>query len=880
MSDGLLFRKVDLHIHTPASKDFVGKCSPKDIVDTAISKGIEVLAVTDHNTGEWIDQLKDAARGTALTIIPGVEITTGDAKVHVLAYFDVTAGSSTIRELLIALGMSEKDFGLQETFCHKSVIEVIDIVTSQRFSGLAVLAHADSSNGVVNVMKGQPRISVIQHKKLSAIEIVNLEKESSFFDGTDWDYKRKIALIQSSDNPAFSVDGKSVIGHGLDGIAARHTFLKLDAPITLEGLRLCFADPDVRIRHSGTYQDFSFPCIQQMTVKGEGFLGGVTARFHTGLNTIVGAKGSGKSLFVEFLRFALSQESQQKDVLADHETKLDVRLGTYSSVEVRFRNEAGKEYTATRVYNPDESSPYDPELSYQISQLFPVLFLSQNEIIKIAENENEQLSFIDRFFDFQTYKAKIRDIENDLKKLDRDFSDSMRATQEQVAINRTIATLNEEIEKLGKQLSNPVFQRYQIVEKKEFALCRQKEFSSTLLEMLAEYKREIDSISTPSVDPTLKDDPLILRIDTLLHGMQNTVREGMDNAATQIKDLQAKVNSEYDVWHPSYQSEKRMYEETVRESGGDLRELEKVRINRAKELEEQNKKLQGIKVKADRLSAIAEKRKERLSALVDIYKQYSEARKAKCVKFEAQSGNRLQIVLHESRNSQLFEQRLGELKRGSYLSAKDIERISSAISPLEFVYDILRYHLSGKQEFLKKISDGSGVVIASIKNLADFLLTEMSYENLLELQYKVLPQDRPIIKFDIGGGRYEPLNRISIGQKCTAMIIMAMCEGNMPVVIDQPEDSLDLRTVWNDMCKKLRIGKEQRQFIFTTHNSSLAVASDTDKFIIMEATADKGKVVGTGALDLPSIKTEIVTYLEGGKPTYQQKADKYNLTKD
>ena len=133
------------------------------------------------------------------------------------------------------------------------------------------------------------------------------------------------------------------------------------------------------------------------------------------------------------------------------------------------------------------------------------------------------------------------------------------------------------------------------------------------------------------------------------------------------------------------------------------------------------------------------------------------------------------------------------------------------------------------------------------------------------------------IKFNIGDDTYEPLTRISIGQKCTALIIMAMCEGNMPVVIDQPEDSLDIRTVWQDMCQKVRQGKEKRQFIFTTHNSSLAVASDTDKFHVMEANSQQGRVARTGAIDSEDVKDDVIIYLEGGKATYIHKSEKYNI---
>jgi len=162
----------------------------------------------------------------------------------------------------------------------------------------------------------------------------------------------------------------------------------------------------------------------------------------------------------------------------------------------------------------------------------------------------------------------------------------------------------------------------------------------------------------------------------------------------------------------------------------------------------------------------------------------------------------------------------------------------------------------------------------------EYLLETKSYEELLLLQYKAIPQDEPEIKYNTvndGQLNYVPLKNLSTGQKCTAMIILALSEGTMPIVIDQPEDSLDIRAIWNDMCCKLRYGKEKRQFIFTTHNSSVAVASDTDKFIIMTSSATRGEVVFLGAIDNDAVREEVIKYLEGGFDTYRLKYLKYNI---
>jgi len=74
------------------------------------------------------------------------------------------------------------------------------------------------------------------------------------------------------------------------------------------------------------------------------------------------------------------------------------------------------------------------------------------------------------------------------------------------------------------------------------------------------------------------------------------------------------------------------------------------------------------------------------------------------------------------------------------------------------------------------------------------------------------------------------------------------------------------------------VSKRGRQFVFTTHNSSLAVASDSDKFIVLAADAKHAQVVLDGAIDSDEVRQEVVKLLEGGEPTYFLKQRKYNIS--
>jgi len=99
---------LDLHVHSTASD---GALTPSELVQLALSKNLCVIALTDHDTTDGVQEALEAARGTRLTIIPGVEISTdvpGNHELHILGYYvDHTHGP--LQQRLQALRESRLD---------------------------------------------------------------------------------------------------------------------------------------------------------------------------------------------------------------------------------------------------------------------------------------------------------------------------------------------------------------------------------------------------------------------------------------------------------------------------------------------------------------------------------------------------------------------------------------------------------------------------------------------------------------------------------------------------------------------------------------------------------------------------------------------------
>lgn len=80
---GLL--RVDLHIHTHASD---GQLPPAGVVRAALAGRLDVIAITDHDTAAGVAEALEAAAGTPLRVIPGIELSTrhDDLELHILGY--------------------------------------------------------------------------------------------------------------------------------------------------------------------------------------------------------------------------------------------------------------------------------------------------------------------------------------------------------------------------------------------------------------------------------------------------------------------------------------------------------------------------------------------------------------------------------------------------------------------------------------------------------------------------------------------------------------------------------------------------------------------------------------------------------------------------
>jgi len=101
-----------------------------------------------------------------------------------------------------------------------------------------------------------------------------------------------------------------------------------------------------------------------------------------------------------------------------------------------------------------------------------------------------------------------------------------------------------------------------------------------------------------------------------------------------------------------------------------------------------------------------------------------------------------------------------------------------------------------------------------------------------------------------------------------------------PLIIDQPEENLDPRSIYDVLRPFFREAVQRRQIIMVTHNANLVVNTDSDQVIIATSQRrDSAQLplvsYRSGGLEDPTIRDEVCQILEGGLTAFQKRKDRY-----
>lgn len=123
------------------------------------------------------------------------------------------------------------------------------------------------------------------------------------------------------------------------------------------------------------------------------------------------------------------------------------------------------------------------------------------------------------------------------------------------------------------------------------------------------------------------------------------------------------------------------------------------------------------------------------------------------------------------------------------------------------------------------------------------------------------------------------IEELSPGERGTLLLIFYLLidRRETPLIIDQPEENLDNRTVYELLVPCIKEARQKRQVVIVTHNPNLAVVCDADQVVHCTIDKQSGNRVTyeTGSLENPAINRYTINVLEGTRPAFDLRDSKY-----
>ncbi|EJR44447.1 hypothetical protein IIM_05136 [Bacillus cereus VD107] len=921
---GARWYKTDLHLHTPESRCFIEQeVTPAQWVTRCIEQGLDCVAVTDHNTGGYIDKIKEAAKGTNLTVFPGVEVTCSDAKVHILVLFDVDKGTQDVNHFLARLKLDIEMYGHQNAKVTMGVLDVIK--EAQDVGAIAIPAHIDQYNGLCETDFGT-QSSVFMNENVLGVQAVH-----EFFYNNELDSQSELKLVQDlygetniaaeralnwkntltnakkhplsiltfSDNPANEKASK----HGLWGIGQRYTWIKMSEDINLESLRQALLLPESRIRNDFESKTvpYEFPnqWINSIKVKNtEINKSENTFPFSPQMTTIIGGRGTGKSSILRFIRgcFKCNEDLKEHDEIASEQEKFysvysknedSGVLKNDSEIEVIYNRYnttykiIASDFNGTSQRNTFKKWDPETEQYAEITQeendsllnLFKFDVYSQKQVYEIAKKPNalrdKMDSSIDGMYELQenlkttkieylTKSSKIRSITSQLEgksKLLADIEDK----QNQL---RTYKESDfEELFNKSNQFSE------EIDEIKVFgqAIIKSHQQIQSLGETL-----ELSEINYNNISQDHK---------TEIKNIEDPIKEKYDKIHAHILDLSTqmmKLSEEFKIslkesnWLSAYKtntSEFKKIKEDLQSQGiQTLHDFEKLN----EELTKKNEQLHVIKAQ----EKLRETEIQELAGLKTEYlkkrEEITRARKSFIQEVLGDSDN-LKIEIKSFRDKKSFEYHFRKIIQKEDTFNEDIQKI------IEFCFKgKVEVNIPNLLNIFRDIRSGKSNELFSGRFIR--VINELNKEQMDELTL-LYPEDEVQVKYKAANSNeYKPLSNASAGQKTSAILTFLLSYGEVPLILDQPEDDLDNSLIYELIVERLKTCKSKRQVIVVTHNANIPVNGDSELILAMDSNKSGLNLLASGSIEDATVRNQICKVMEGGEAAFKLRAKRYKLS--
>jgi ABC-type cobalamin/Fe3+-siderophores transport system ATPase subunit len=839
------FYRADLHVHSyNASHDVKDSgLIPTAIVATALSEGLGLVAITDHNEIGNVAELMSCAVGKPLLAIPGIELSTPEG--HLLVYFETVAALSEYYGKL-----SFADRGKPESRCRTSMLECLNYIDHTK--GFAILAHVDAQGGLEEKVPGYPphKSDIICQRALLGIELQSALSQI-FFAASDPEAQRvligqkraqhlnlgqnqNLARVMFSDSHTLSALGRNAQGN------RRVTRIKLDKP-TFQGLRIALEDSDARIRLEDEIPG-DVPYLMGLKLEG-GLLNGQIVHFSRNLNCIIGGRGAGKSTLFEAVRSVSENQSPSKIV--------DSEIWPESLTSV-WVDQSGQQHTVVRRIHEEPVNQDDPTLGLVT---FPMDAYGQNETaqtsVKAQSDPHALLDYLDQFMLFKNLKTERENLRQGL--LDNqtqiekaqievakipDFTRLLVSVQQQLqAVEKAKAT---EIVTLERKVAEERTLRSEI--ERKIGELSGKAKQSAVLTVILDF-RKLAPAAPLSVGP--KEYGSIVQ---LFDQLEQSEKVSQASAIENIRRLAIDCRAPLEDWKAREQKTLEYIETKRKELAAQGVRLDIAFIRKlATDEADYKKSLTNLATWETHLKELKKARIELLKLLVQIKSRIYTIRSAYAVKASSSLKGSLGDLLISVKfvEGALSVAASDVLQRAMSWKTTRVPR-GALIVEQATVPRLLDAIRKTDPTVLTQVIGPDGTNLFTHADALEIIKALSQQQFLFELE-RCENDDRPqiiVTKMLHEAGKppravSRDFSRLSLGQQQSVLLsLMLLSDSPYPLIIDQPEDNLDSEFIYHSLVPVLRRAKERRQVIVVTHNANIAVLGDAELIIALKSTKD------------------------------------------
>ena len=607
-----------------------------------------------------------------------------------------------------------------------------------------------------------------------------------------------------------------------------------------------------------------------------GFLDGMEMNLADGLNCIIGARGTGKTTALEFIRYALDAMPADMNARRRVEALIEKNLAS-GRVEVAIQTRDGLDYIVSRAAGEApmvltaEGKP--TEITLAAGGLFKADIYSQNEVEFIADATLSQLDLIDSFEGDRI--AEIGQRIRNVVALLTSNAGHIEPLQEKRAVLReelsALPAIQDKLKAYSAQGGdnadelNRVHALRALRDREARALQAMTASLGELSNEMAGLKERLAVQAGLSLDEGVTKGPnsrIMVGILDAFRACCDGVGKMASEALACIERGQEEISAKAKQLHAAHQEQEFEFRKLIeRHKEVQGREAERAQLERRRN--ELLAKQHALAEIGEQLQARARERDEASARLSELRDERFRVRQEIVQRINAGLGPIIRVSIEQYGNTCQYQELLEEaLRRAGIKHGLVARKVASALSPAALAEII-------KQKNVDALVKTAELNPEQARKVADTL----AVSTLLFRLETVELADLPRIELK-DGETYKDTMSLSTGQKCTTMLPILLLDTEAPLLVDQPEDNLDNRFVYETVVDSIRKVKPRRQLVFITHNPNIPVLGDAEKVIVLDSDGANGRKTNEGTVD--ECKDDIVTLLEGGEEAFKRRKDRYS----